>query len=185
MSEQKMREALERLRREAKRIEGGQHKYAECAYSPSADTLEWIADEIEAALAEQPDREKYSTFENVEYSVETHAASKQPAQAEAVAWVNVVDLGGGMTRLDWKDGNWWHRLAAGTHTLYTAPPAPSVPDEVAKDAARYRWLRDQDHDDGCVISMKEKHIPRFVNYSTAIDNYIDAAMLAVAQEPRS
>lgn len=25
---------------------------------------------------------------------------------------------------------------------YTAPPAPVVPDDVAKDAARYRWLRD-------------------------------------------
>lgn len=61
-------------------------------------------------------------------------------------------------------------------------PQSSVPDDVAKDAARYRWLRDQDHDDGCVISMKEKHIPRFVNYATAIDNYIDAAMLVAVPE---
>ena len=54
--------------------------------------------------------------------------------------------------------------------------------DVVKDAARYRWLRDQDYDDGCVIAMKEKHIPRFVNYSQAIDDYIDAAMLSAAPE---
>jgi len=93
------------------------------------DLMQWLT-QANAALAEQPARSAHSTFANSENSVETHTASKQPAQAEAVAWVNVVDLGGGMTRLDWKDGNWWHRLAAGTHTLYTAPPAPSVPDEI-------------------------------------------------------
>jgi len=63
-----------------------------------------------------------------------------------------------------------------------ATPAPVAPDDVVKDAARYRWLRDQDYDDGCVIAMKEKHIPRFVNYSQAIDDYIDAAMLSAAPE---
>ena len=50
----KIREALARLRREASRIERDQHKYAELAYSPPADVLESIADDIETALAEQP-----------------------------------------------------------------------------------------------------------------------------------
>ncbi len=50
----KMREALARLRREASRIERDQHKYAELAYSPTADLLESIADDIEASLSEQP-----------------------------------------------------------------------------------------------------------------------------------
>ena len=50
------------------------------------------------------------------------------------------------------------------------------------DAERYRWLRDQEVDDGCVIVMKNKHINGAISYAKNIDRYIDAARAALNQE---
>lgn len=156
MSEQKMREALARLRLEAKWIERDQHKYAECAYSPSADTLECIADDIEAALAEQPEQPAQGKSERSNRQFLTPdwiaaedaaggvmaagalATSEQPAQVEAVAAVATAYIE--RQRLDGS----WDMVARFTAPadpsspdglprdgikVYTAPPAPAVPDD--------------------------------------------------------
>ena len=59
--------------------------------------------------------------------------------------------------------------------LYTAPPAPSVPD-VARDAARYRWLLNQ--------AWFQQAADRFdftdggmqIRFEKCMDEFIDAAM---------
>jgi len=66
--------------------------------------------------------------------------------------------------------------------LYTAPPAPGVPDGVAKDATRYRWLREKDNASDIVQSYLHTGtgwLPR----RSKLDAMIDAAMLAAAPEP--
>lgn len=93
--------------------------------------------------------------------------------AHGVNYLNVV-------RVEQEDDGSY--TAVTDHWPFLRSPAPVAADDVAKDAARYRWLRDQDYDSGCVIAMEKKYILRFVNYSKAIDNYIDAAMLASAPE---
>lgn len=70
-----------------------------------------------------------------------------------------------------------------TRTLYTAPPAPVVPDEVAKDAARYRWIRDSsrvpsDSTGGHIVVCDESG--EDVLWGSALDRSIDFAMLAAA-----
>lgn len=57
--------------------------------------------------------------------------------------------------------------------LYTHP-APGVPDDVARDAERYRWLRDSDHWPAPFASSQEPEPVR----GTDLDSAIDAAMLA-------
>lgn len=54
-------------------------------------------------------------------------------------------------------------------------PAPSVPDDVAKDAARYRWLREKDNASSIVHGYLHKGtswLPR----RSKLDAIIDAAM---------
>lgn len=51
---------------------------------------------------------------------------------------------------------------------------PGVPDDVVKDAARYRWLRDSDHWPAPFASSQEPEPVR----GTDLDSAIDAAMLA-------
>lgn len=54
-------------------------------------------------------------------------------------------------------------------------PAPSVPDDVARDAERYRWLRSLEHcnEAWCFIGSG--------NANSNLDAAIDAAMLTAAQ----
>ena len=52
-----------------------------------------------------------------------------------------------------------------------AHPAPSVPDDVVRDAERYRFIRDAD--------VSDDLIPDIALYAMeSLDEYIDAAMLA-------
>ncbi len=48
----------------------------------------------------------------------------------------------------------------------------------ATDAARYRWLRDNNTDDGLVLIMKTKHIRGYISPADNIENYIDLAISA-------
>lgn len=57
--------------------------------------------------------------------------------------------------------------------LYTHP-APGVPDDVARDAKRYRWLRDRDHWPAPFASSQDPEPVR----GTDLDAAIDAAMIA-------
>ena len=52
--------------------------------------------------------------------------------------------------------------------------APGVPDDVVRDAQRYRWLRDSDHWPATFASSQEPEPVR----GTDLDSAIDAAMLA-------
>lgn len=59
----------------------------------------------------------------------------------------------------------------------TAPQqAEAVPPDVARDAERYRWLRDQTTDDGIAIVMKNKCINDSISYAENINKHIDAAI---------
>ncbi len=76
-----------------------------------------------------------------------------------------------------------------------AVSAPSVPDDVAKDAARYRWLRDSTTDVALVLDKRTGYVPvddrvpgvgGYYNYEyrsgEELDVAIDAAMLAAAPQ---
>ena len=52
----------------------------------------------------------------------------------------------------------------------------------AKDAERYRWLRDQTETDGIAIVMKNKHIDDSQSYADNIDRFIDAAITQQGKE---
>lgn len=47
----------------------------------------------------------------------------------------------------------------------------------ARDAARYRWLRDQTETDGIAIVMKDKHFDESSTCAENIDKFIDAAQV--------
>lgn len=57
--------------------------------------------------------------------------------------------------------------------------APSVPDDVVRDAERYRWLRDHDHWPAPFSSSQEPEPVR----GRDLDAAIDAAMLAAKERP--
>lgn len=52
----------------------------------------------------------------------------------------------------------------------------------SKDAARYRWLRDQEQTDAIAIIMKNKHIDDSRTCAENIDQFIDAALAASQQQ---
>ena len=68
----------------------------------------------------------------------------------------------------------WHELRRCFEHLadyVSTNPAPSVPDDVVRDAARYRFIRDAD--------VSDDLIPDIALYAMeSLDEYIDAAMLA-------
>ena|SRR6185312_7272824 len=66
------------------------------------------------------------------------------------------------------------------HDQHAAPQGA----EIARDAARYRWLRDQCSDDGCVIVMKSKHVNPALTNEQNIDAYIDAALTPTDAETK-
>lgn len=56
-------------------------------------------------------------------------------------------------------------------------PAPGVPDDVVRDAERYRWLRDRDHWPAPFASSQDPEPVRGID----LDAAIDAAILAASQ----
>ncbi|MFU1939412.1 hypothetical protein ACLQ8Z_06220 [Bordetella hinzii] len=52
----------------------------------------------------------------------------------------------------------------------------------ARDAERYRWLRDQTETDGIAIVMKDKHFDESSTCAENIDKFIDAAIDAARKE---
>lgn len=71
-------------------------------------------------------------------------------------------------------------LAELDSATFQAHPAPSVPDDVVRDAERYRWLRDHDHWPAPFSSSQEPEPVR----GHDLDAAIDAAMLAAAPHPQ-
>lgn len=111
-------------------------------------------------LAEQPTQGAHSPFANSENSVETHAGSRQPAQGEVAAIYMGHRHAPEGTKEFWGLSD--KPMEEGTK-LYTAPPAPSVPDEMASS-------------------------PTHGEYSSGFVNgwnHCRAAMLAASPEPRS
>lgn len=71
-------------------------------------------------------------------------------------------------------------LPDGTHKLYIAPlPAMSTVD--ARDAARYRWLRQQENEDFEFAVVKNPHFD--IYGADELDAAIDAALAASPKEP--
>ena len=70
----------------------------------------------------------------------------------------------GQLAMGWRDANPRLKIVA---TCYTNP-APGVPDDVVRDAERYRWLRDHSH----VFKHRRFQPERYGN----LDKDIDAAM---------
>lgn len=66
--------------------------------------------------------------------------------------------------------------------LIGKPPAPAVPDDVAKDAARYRWLRDESRPIDELFMATRADRAGTYRVSNEMDDIIDAAMLAAAPE---
>ena len=113
------------------------------------------------------------------------ALAEQPAQKEMIPQYRKR----GCT--DWYDGYADHEDGRGPYQeriVYTAQPATTstvsaacVPDDVAKDAARYRWLREKDNASSIVqgyLHTGTSWLPR----RSKLDAIIDAAMLAAAPE---
>jgi len=117
--------------------------------------------------------------------VERYALSQQPAQATQTAEVtgepvyqickkdsqSISSAWVDVEKQAYEDAGIYPEY--GRRTLYTRP-APSVPDDVARDAERYRWLRDHDHWPAPFSSSQEPEPIR----GSDLDAAIDAAMLA-------
>lgn len=224
----KMREALERLRREAARVQRDEHKYAELAYSPTADTLESIADDIEAALAEQPVQ-----GEVVDYARRLAVALHRNHYAdEAPRWEPCDDLYGLLSQIDNMICGMTRTAPPAQHAVVSTAPAvpngfsiinnevladlykracrkdshtsdcatsrapaltpgpcdcdfPAVPDDVAKDAARFRWLLDDHANAETRVDVRTLLVSMRTRSLSGARLDIDAAMLAAAPEVKS
>ena len=159
------------------RPNGGQDRF-------NAEHLMQIADELERASAAPP--------------------SQAEQRGEPVAWVNSKALKA------WTENGSRSALVVqlqepkgqGFAALYTAPPAPAVPDDVAKDAARYRailpWLQQRrllqrvecSPDVGVVVGHYYMLYPPYIidarngpiGYGLSAEAAIDHALLGVAPE---
>lgn len=148
-------------------------------------TAHWRDAYAAEALAAKPAQGAHSTFANSENSVETHAGSRQPAQGEEWRRV-IVDV---MADISDHGSLAYEKLRA---LLQAAPPSPSVPDEVAKDAARYQFIRRKicftgNGDGTCsmhAINLPEACVgwPEIGQQEQFVDVSIDAAMLDAAPE---
>mgnify|MGYP003413416605 CR=1 FL=1 len=128
------------------------------SWSPSmTDECIAAASALRTALAQQP-----ATTEPVTQWQKRHRCGP------AARWQNT----------DEHDAKWWRENAKGweVRALYTRP-APSVPDDVARNAERYRWLR-------LALADREKGVSHHfcsIRYSEELDEAIDAAMLAAKE----
>ena len=106
-------------------------------------------------------------------SVQKRLEAKQPATGEPVLFIHPDTFAMNNAHVGaWKPG---HELTSYI-PLYTHP-APSVPDDVVRDAERYRWLRDHDHWPAPFSSSQEPEPVR----GRDLDAAIDAAMLAAKE----
>lgn len=94
---------------------------------------------------------------------------------EPVAWTTKLALEYGASRLGFQVSgvNMWGENGVPLYALPSAQPAPSIPDDVMRDAKRYRFLRAAKN---IPISTEAARDP--IVYDAAID----AAMLAAAPE---
>lgn len=102
--------------------------------------------------------------------VERYALAQQPATPEPVLYIHPSTFEMDNAHVGaWKPG---HELP-GYIPLFTHP-APPVPDDVVRDAERFRWLRDRDHWPAPFASSQDPEPVRGID----LDAAIDAAMLA-------
>lgn len=103
-----------------------------------------------------------------------------------IDWTRQDDDGGYQARYRLPGGQWssWGHVVCGVkgheQELRYLPgvrrAAPAAGD--ARDAERYRWLRDQTETDGIAIVMKNKHFDESRSCAENIDKFIDAALAA-------
>lgn len=129
----------------------------------------------------------FRTAAAAEQFIEESALSDVAQGAEAVAWRWEVEVLGVKT---WQYASHWSTGPKGAQPLYAAPPVPPALTEDARDAARYRWIRDQgssletrQRDKGVINGPSCYHEVegiRELKWGDSLDEAIDAA-LTVAQ----
>lgn len=70
-----------------------------------------------------------------------------------------------------------YRFATDIQAAIKNATQPAVPEDVARDAERYRWLREQDNDDFCFAVVKNPHFDVY-EPGADLDAAIDAARAA-------
>ena len=130
-------------------------------YRPDIDRA---IEALRAALSHQSDNASCK-------SVQRRLEVQQPVTGEPVAWLYVED---GEVMFGHPNG---YRPADARPLVFgDTHPAPSVPDDVVRDAERYRFIRDAD--------VSDDLIPDIALYAMeSLDEYIDAAMLAASNPP--
>jgi hypothetical protein len=142
-----------------------------------------------AAIIELLDRLEAAEKERDELRAKIAEMEKQ----EPVAWVRKLGLDlpstGCVTDLKYRPSD----IPESSYIpLYLAPgaqPAPSVPDDMMRDAERYRYLRARDEETagvGCWLEAKGRACDRGWLYGVQLDSAIDSfiEMLAAAPEAK-
>jgi len=131
--------------------------------------LPWRMNDIDGSIVCSAYTERQMRERDAMWQERLNAASaQQPATGEPVAWMLPRD---GDDCAVFREPQDYPFAATGWTPLYTNP-APSVPDDVVRDAERYRWLRDE-HIGNCPESINLSH-----GRKPGLDAAIDDAMLA-------
>lgn len=162
----------------------------DCCISDSGVVMTALTDELEALKRD----ERHRTVAETRYWCEQYRLFAERAVAamacerdaqEPVAWLHIQGNyeEASMRQLDeYEISRGWEQVP-----LYKEPPAAPVPEDVAKDAERYRWLKSRmvganfDWDgDGMVTLAFE--MPDGCAFCADCDQNIDAAMLAASKQ---
>lgn len=142
-------------------------------------------------LKELKRRERHRTNAETRYWCDQYRLFAERAVAEAA----VKDAMGGepVAVVDASDDGWFASILPDTSVklgqlLYTRPQASAaVPDDVAKDAERYRWLKSRmvgvnfDWDDEGMTALAFE-MPDNLSFCADCDKNIDSAMLAASKQ---
>lgn len=180
------------------RLEAAEKAAAEAyrrGYATGLEEIEKERDALRAAVQHEADCVEAAKAEIVTLRVKIEMMERQ----EPVAW-RTFDGEGGYDYRSYADNEnyqlgWNARnpnYAGWVEPLYLAPgaqPAPSVPDDVMRDAERYRYLRARDDGTagvGCWIEAEGRACDRGWLYGVQLDSAIDTCieMLAAAPEAK-
>lgn len=127
------------------------------------------------SLLQECDKIDSHTISAVVAECDAVILAQQPVTGEPVAWIRRHPNGALSNELLIHVQVEQVRRDSGAWVPLYTHPAPSAPGDVARDAERYRFIRDAD--------VSDDLIPDIALYAMeSLDEYIDAAMLAAKQE---